>query len=55
MREEKTARSARKGFRAEGEGNEGITKQSLGRIWGVARITVAAVCREHKNAWENAA
>lgn len=31
MKEEKTARSARRGFGGEGEGNEGITKQSLGR------------------------
>lgn len=34
MREERTARSARRGFEGEGEGNEGITKQSLGRTRG---------------------
>lgn len=32
MREERTARSARRGFG--GEGNERIAKQSLGRVWG---------------------
>lgn len=34
MGEERTARSARRGFGSEGEGNEDITKQGLGRIWG---------------------
>lgn len=34
MREERTARPARRGFGGKGEGNEGITAQSLGRIWG---------------------
>lgn len=34
MGEERTARSARRGFGSEGEGNEDITKQSLGSIRG---------------------
>lgn len=50
-REEKTARSARRGFGDEGEGSKGITKLRLEGYWG-PRDTVAAVRREHKNAWE---
>lgn len=50
-REEKTARSARRGFGDEGEGNEEIIKLRL-EGYGGPRNTVAAVCREHKNAWE---
>lgn len=50
-REEKIARSARRGFGDEGEGNEGIIKLRL-EGYGGPRNTVAAVCREHKNAWE---
>lgn len=34
MRRERTARSARRGFGGKAEGNEGIIKQSLERIWG---------------------
>lgn len=31
MREERTARSARRGFGGDGEGNEGITKEGYGK------------------------
>lgn len=34
---------------------KGLQSRAWEGYGGGARITVAAVCREHKNAWENAA